>query len=100
MVKNLKSKSYARMNLSQLRQATREFDREFVPTRPLTVRDNAKHRQAQVGRPKIGKGSQVVPISIERGLLEKADAFARRHNLRRSQMVAEGLRLLLQRRAS
>jgi hypothetical protein len=88
------------MNLSQLRQATREFDREFVPTRPLTVRDNAKHRQAQVGRPKIGKGSQVVPISIERGLLEKADAFARRHNLRRSQMVAEGLRLLLQRRAS
>lgn len=99
-MKNLKSKSYARMNLSQLRQATREFDREFVPTRPLTVRDNAKHRQAQVGRPKIGKGSQVVPISIERGLLEKADAFARRHNLRRSQMVAEGLRLLLQRRAS
>ena len=99
-MKNLKSKSYARMNLSQLRQATREFDREFVPTRPLTVRDNAKHRQAQVGRPKIGKGSQVVPISIERGLLEKADAFARRHNLRRSQMVAEGRRLLLQRRAS
>jgi metal-responsive CopG/Arc/MetJ family transcriptional regulator len=37
-------------------------------------------------------------ISIERGLLKEADSYAKRHNLKRSQMVADGLRLLMQRR--
>jgi metal-responsive CopG/Arc/MetJ family transcriptional regulator len=34
-------------------------------------------------------------ISIERGLLKEADAFAKRHKIKRSQMVADGLRLLM-----
>jgi hypothetical protein len=36
----------------------------------------------------VGKGAKIVPVSIERGLLEKADSFARRHKLERSQTVA------------
>jgi len=39
--------------------------------------------------------AKIVPVSIERGLLEKADSFARRHNLKRSQMVADGPRLVM-----
>jgi len=35
-------------------------------------------------------------VSIEPGLLEKADSFARRHNLKRSQMVADALRPVMQ----
>jgi len=50
-----------------------------------------------VGRPMVGNGAKIVPVSIERGLLEKADSFARRHKLKRSQMVADGLRLVMQR---
>jgi metal-responsive CopG/Arc/MetJ family transcriptional regulator len=36
-------------------------------------------------------------VSIERGLLKQVDSFARTHKLKRSQMVAEGLRLVMQR---
>jgi metal-responsive CopG/Arc/MetJ family transcriptional regulator len=36
-------------------------------------------------------------VSIERGLLKEADTFARDHKIKRSQMVAEGLRLVMQR---
>lgn len=49
------------------------------------------------GRPMVGKGAKIVPVSIERGLLKQADSFAKAHNLKRSQMVAEGLRLVMQR---
>jgi metal-responsive CopG/Arc/MetJ family transcriptional regulator len=44
----------------------------------------------------VGKGAKIVPVSIERGLLKDADAFAKRHRLKRSQLVAEGLRLVMQ----
>jgi metal-responsive CopG/Arc/MetJ family transcriptional regulator len=48
-----------------------------------------------MGRPKVGAGAKIVPISIERGLLKRADAFAKRHRLKRSQMIAQGLQLLM-----
>jgi hypothetical protein len=47
------------------------------------------------GRPKIGDGAKVLAVSVERGLLKEADAFAKRHHLKRSQMVAQGLRLVM-----
>ena len=53
-----------------------------------------------LGRPKIGLGAAVVPVSIERGLLREVDAFVRTHRMKRSQMVVEGLRLVMRRRAS
>ena len=39
-----------------------------------------------MGRPVIGKGAKVVPVTIERGLFKLADFFAKRHGLERSQM--------------
>jgi hypothetical protein len=94
-----KKKTFSQMTTAQLREATKEFDKEFIPTRPLTAQDKAKHRRARVGRPTIGKGAKIVPVSIEKGLLKTADEFARRYKLKRSQMVAEGLRLVMERRA-
>jgi hypothetical protein len=70
-----------------------------LPGKPLRARDKALHRRAAArgaGRPMVGKGAKIVPVSIERGLLKDADAFAKRHRLKRSQMVAEGLRLVMQ----
>jgi hypothetical protein len=70
-----------------------------LPGKPLS---SAKQKQWQRvqrrlkrGRPTVGKGAKRVPVSIEQGLLAKADAYAKRHNLKRSQMVAEGLRLVM-----
>jgi hypothetical protein len=81
------------------------FERENVgvvlPGKPLTAAQRkqwARIRQkARRGRPVLGQGAKVVPVSIERGLLKEADTFARDHKIKRSQMVAEGLRLVMQR---
>ena len=102
-----KHKPYEQMNTAELAAATAEYDQPWtgpgLPGKPLTAAQRAQHRRAgarsKAGRPKIGGGAKIVPISIERGLLTQVDAFAARHDLKRSQMVAEGLRLVMQRRA-
>ncbi|MFI5379514.1 MAG: hypothetical protein ACHRHE_09470 [Tepidisphaerales bacterium] len=64
---------------------------------PLTRDDIRKHRQSGLrpGRPRVGLGAARINISIERGLLRKADAFARRHKLSRAAVVARSLDALL-----
>ncbi len=92
------------MNTAELAAATAEYDKPWtgpgLPGKPLTP---AQHRRAsaraKAGRPKIGAGTQIVRVSIERSLLRQVDAFAQRHALKRLQMVAEGLRLVMQCRA-
>jgi hypothetical protein len=89
---------------ASLAKATAEYDRPWtgrgLPGKPLSATDRAKHRPAGLGgHPRIGQGAKIVPVSIERGLLKEVDDFARRHKLKRSQMVVEGLRLVMQRRA-
>jgi len=47
------------------------------------------------GRPRIGRGAARVLISIERGLLEDADAFADRQRLTRSELFSRGVKAML-----
>ena len=42
-----------------------------------------------------GAGSEVVAVSVERGLLKQADALAKRRKLGRSALFAEALETLL-----
>jgi len=101
-----KRKPYDQMTTTELEAATAGYNKPWtgpgLPGKPLTAAQKARHRRAgaraKAGRPKIGAGAQIVPVSIERGLLAQADAFAQRHHLKRSKMVAEGLRLVMQRR--
>ena len=81
------------------------FDRGEIPlsrSRPLTASQRKQWNRIRrgLGRPRIGQGAAIVPISIERGLLKEVNAFAKAHHLKRSQMVAEGLRMVLHKRAS
>jgi hypothetical protein len=82
-----------------------KLDREipFAESRPLTAAQRGQwtrmQKQLKAGRPKVGEGAKIVPVSIERGLLREADAFAKRHKLKRSELVARGLRLAMQRHA-
>jgi hypothetical protein len=78
------------------------FEKPKVKTRPLTPDERKRWNRIRrgLGRPKIGEGAKIVPISIERGLLEEVDAFARANRLKRSQMVVQGLRLVMRKRAS
>ena len=99
-----KPKPYWEMTTAELREATKEFDREFVPTRPLTDADRARlrraraHAKANAGRQRAADGSERVLVSIERSLLRDADALAKSRKTSRSQLIAEGLRAILAKR--
>ena len=101
-----KRKPYEQMDAAESAAATAGYDQPWtgpgLPGKPLTAAQRAQHRRAgaraKAGRPKIGAGAKIVPVSIERGLLAQADAFAQRHHLKRSKLVADGLRLVMRRR--
>ena len=98
-------KPYDRMTTAELREATREFDREMIdaPGKPLTAAQRKLHRDAaasaakkrKVGRPLKGEGTTVVAVSVESVLLKKADALAKRRKVARSHLFNEALRALL-----
>ena len=98
-------KQYWQMTSSELAAATKEFDREFVPTQPLSESDKEAHRRARAkaaaakrngknnGRSR--RSARRVAVSIEPGLLRRADAYARAHGTTRSQLVARGLSAII-----
>ena len=97
-----KSKPYWKMKAAELAKATKELDKEFVPTRPLTQGMKVRWMRAKkrMGRPRIGKGAQRVLVSLEKDLLRRADARARRLGLSRSKLIARGIELVLAGKAS
>ena len=77
----------------------REVDREFTPaeTRPLTAEDRRRWQRAKrkMGRPKVGKGAKTISLTVERDLLKRADAYAKRLGVSRAQLVAAGLEAVM-----
>jgi hypothetical protein len=101
-----KRKRYQDMTLDEVRAATKEFDAEHAgtPGRPLTPSMKVRNAKAvkaakaiarKRGRPRVGKGAASVMVSLERGLLAKADALAEAQGMSRSEMIAQGLLLLM-----
>ncbi len=95
----MKKTKWSEMDASELKSATKQYDAEFAAdaeSKPLTPMQRAVHRKARkAGRPKLGKGAQIVSLSVEKQLLAKADAYAKRHGLGRSEMFIMGLKGLL-----
>jgi len=76
-----------------------EFDAEFagdafglMPPEAKAAWQKAKRRP---GRPRQGRGAKVIAVSLERRLLARSDALARRRGVPRSALIAEGLREVL-----
>jgi hypothetical protein len=88
----MKTKKYWEMNAAELAAATKEFDEPFAvdKSRGLTPAER-RHWKRQRGRPKIGQGFQRISVSIEKGLLKKADAFAKKCRISRSRLLAAAL---------
>jgi hypothetical protein len=79
-----------------------ELDAEGVEdriarSRPLNARERRQWRRfkAKMGRPKVGEGARTISLTVEKGLLQEADAYAKRHKISRAQLVAQGLRSIL-----
>jgi hypothetical protein len=68
--------------------------------KPLTPaqRKRWKRIQGKMGRPKIGKGAKMVAVSMEIGLLKQVDKYAKAHSMKRAEMIAQGLKLILERK--
>jgi hypothetical protein len=96
-----RTKPYTEMTAKELAKATARFDKEFVidESREATPKEKAQWQRAKRrrGRPKTGKGVRVVSVSIESGLLERADRLAKKLKLRRTQLIAQGLEEVLAR---
>jgi len=95
------------MSLEELRKATKQYDAEMIdpPARQPTVKEKTAFsraikaaKAARRGRPVVGQGATSVLISIERGLLEEADKHAKAKKMTRSELIALGLRTVMQRR--
>ena len=64
--------------------------------RPMTAKERAGHmRPRKPGRPKVGKGVKVISLSVEKDLLKQADLYAKRHGMKRTELVVTGLKLAM-----
>jgi hypothetical protein len=54
-------------------------------------RGRMEKMKKKMGRPRIGQGAKMVAVTLEKGLLERVDAYAKRHGLKRAQMIVTGL---------
>jgi hypothetical protein len=90
------------MSAAELAEATRKFNEPFMyeRARPMTAAERAEEKTLRRGRPKIGKGARKISISLEWDLLKKADAFAKKRGVNRSQLITRFVVDGLQRRAS
>lgn len=73
-----------------------EFDREFVAETfgPLPAAQRklwAKAKRRKPGRPRKGEGVKTIALSVEKGLLRRTDALAKRRKITRADLVAEAL---------
>lgn len=89
-------RSFVEMSDREKEEAVKEFDQEFIirKTRPLSPaeRELWERAKARRGRPVKGQGAKVIAVSVEKGLLDKSDALAKKMRISRAALIARGLR--------
>jgi hypothetical protein len=103
MKKTKRRSAYARfMALTDDQKSTEvaRFDApaDAIESRPLNAKEKARWNKIQRrlrGRPKIGKGVKRIMVSMEAGLLDRADAFARKSHMKRSELIARAVETII-----
>ncbi|HEY8749196.1 MAG TPA: hypothetical protein VIM11_14535 [Tepidisphaeraceae bacterium] len=72
-------------------------EQRLARSKPLNAEQRAFWRKIKkkMGRPRIGKGSKPISLTLEKDLLKRADRFAKQHGLKRAEMIAQGLRAVM-----
>jgi hypothetical protein len=93
------TKPYWELTTAELREATKEFDEEFIAekSRPLTPAMKAtwERAKAKLGRAGGGDATQTIAVRLDKTLLDRCTALAKKKRLSRDALVARGLRALL-----
>ena len=99
MTRKRSPKPYWEMTTAELREATKQFDEEFVAekSRPLTPEEQALWEQVKAKAPRAedGETERTIAVRLDKALLERCTALARKKRLSRDALVARGLRALL-----
>lgn len=66
-------------------------------TRPLSTVERARFDRIKrkAGRPRVGQGAKVVAVTLEMGFLERVDAYAKHHDMKRAEMITRGLKIVM-----
>jgi predicted HicB family RNase H-like nuclease len=88
------------MTTAELREATKQFDEEFVAEkgRPLTPKEQALWEEVKANPPpraSNGETEQTIAVRLDKTLLDRAAALAKKKRLSWDALVARGLRALL-----
>ena len=78
------------MTAAELADATRDFEMPFAfrKARPMNAAQRAEERSLRRGRPRIGEGVRKISVSLERNVVDRTDALARKRGVKRSQLIA------------
>ena len=92
------AKPYWEMTTAELREATKEFDQEFIGEtfRAATPAERARFERARKrGRPRKGLGSETISVTVEKRLLAQTDRLAKKLHLPRAALIARGLQAVV-----
>src|SRR5947209_8466859 len=93
------AKPYWEMTTEELRDATKEFDEEFVADKatPLTPQLRARWERARAKPPhrEDGPPEQTISVRLDKSLLERCTALAKKKRISRDVLITRGLRALL-----
>jgi hypothetical protein len=99
MSRKKNAKPYWEMTTEELREATKEFDEEFVfeRTKPLTPEMKALWEQAKAKGTSAenGRAELTIAVRLDKALLKRCTALAKKKRLSRDALIARGLRALL-----
>lgn len=103
--KKLTGEAFEALTAEEKERIVKELD----DLTPAQVRAMPKLTKKQVrkllqppkgGRPKFGKsGTKIISATVEKDLLKQTDRYAKAHGMKRSEVIVEGLRLVLTRSA-
>jgi len=99
MSRKQSAKPYWEMTTEELREATKEFDEEFVAdkAKPLTpsMRSRWERAKAKQSGAKNGQGHKTIAVRLEQALLDQCTALAKKKRISRDVLIARGLKALL-----
>lgn len=99
MSRKKSAKPYWEMTTKELSEATKEFDEESVAdkARPLTPQMQQRWEKAKAKERDANDGAvkAMIAVHLDKALLERCTALAKRKRISRDALIARGLKALL-----
>ena len=95
MSRKRQPKPYWEMTTEELREATKQFDEEFIAekSRPLTPEMRAQWERARAkgAATKYGQTEQTIAVRLDAALLARCTSLAKKKRLTRDALIARGV---------